>query len=113
MTLTLRPVHAGDGHDGPKTERHNPLRPGAAGPGLVEEYVANVVTQVLQLRDQACGLKAYGTQLADGDLLESVAGLGAAIQITVREPGRPGEAVIEANFVLEGAVLVDVLQDQC
>ena len=75
--------------------------------------MADVIAQFLKHRNQASGLKADGIQLADRGPPESVAGLGAAIQITVREPGRPGEAVIEANFVLEGAVPVDVLQDQC
>ncbi len=75
--------------------------------------MANVITQLLNLGDQASGLKAYGIQLADGGPPESVARLGAAIQIAVCESGRPGEAVVEANFVLEGAVTVDVLHDEC
>ena len=79
----------------------------------VEEYMANVITQFLKHRDQASGLKAHGVQLADGGPPESVAGLGAVIQIAVRQSGRPGEAVVETDFVLEGAVTVDVLHDQC
>ena len=83
------------------------------GGGPVEEYMANVIAWLLKLRDQASGLKAYGIQLADSGPSESVARLSAAIQLTVCEPGRPGEAVVEANFVFEGSVTVDVLHDEC
>ena len=41
--------------------------------------MANVITWLLKLKDQASGLKAYGIQLADGGPPESVAGLGPAI----------------------------------
>ena len=75
--------------------------------------MADVITWLLKLKDQASGLKAYGIQLADSGPSESMARLGAAIQIAVCESGRPGEAVVEANFVFEGAVMVDVLHDEC
>jgi len=78
----------------------------------VEHYVADVIIRPLEFGNQAGGLKADGIQLADGNPPESVAGLGATIQIVVREPGRPGEAVVEANLVLEGAVPVDVLHGE-
>jgi len=90
---------------------------GAAGApflrALVQEYMADVLAGLLQLRDQASGLKAYGIQLGDGGPPESVAGLGAASQIALWEPGRPGKAVVEAHFVLDRDVTVDVLHDQC
>ena len=88
-----------------------PVLPSFVAP--VEEYMADVITQFLKHRNQASGLKADGIQLTDRGPPESVAGLGAAVQITVRNPGRPGEAVVEANFVLEGAVTVDVLHHDC
>ena len=75
--------------------------------------MANVITQLLEFRNQASGLKAYGMQLADGCPPEAVARLGAVIQIAVCQARRPGQAVVEANFVLEGAVSVDVLHHQC
>jgi hypothetical protein len=74
--------------------------------------MADVITQFLKHRDQASGLKAHGIQLADGSPPEPVAGLSAAIQIAVCQSGRPGEAVVEADFVPEGAVTVDVLHDE-
>lgn len=74
--------------------------------------MANVIPGLLKLGDQARGLKAYGIQLADSGPSESVPRLGAAIQIAVCESGRPGEAVVEANFVFEGAMTVDVFHDE-
>jgi hypothetical protein len=74
--------------------------------------MADVITQFLKHRDQASGLKAHRIQLADRSPLEPVAGLGAAIEIAVCQFGRPGEAVVEADFVPEGAVTVDVFHDE-
>jgi hypothetical protein len=74
--------------------------------------MANVVTQPLKLGDQAGGLEGHGSQFAEGGPPEPVAGLGAAIQVAGCESGRPSEAVVEANLVLERAVAVDVLHDQ-
>lgn len=61
----------------------SPSYPGAP----VEDYMLNAITQLLEYRDQASGLKAHGIQLADRGPPESVAGLIAAIQIAVRECG--------------------------
>jgi len=79
----------------------------------VEEYMANVITELLKHRDQASGLKAQRTQLTGGSPPESMARLRAAPQRAVRWFRCPGEAVVEANFVLEGTVAVDVLHDEC
>ena len=45
--------------------------------------MANAIIQLLKHRNQASRLEAHGTQLADSGPPESVAGLGAAIQIAV------------------------------
>ena len=82
------------------------MLPSCAAP--VEEYMADVITESLKHGDQAGGLKAHGMQLADRSPPESVAGLSAAIQIAVCQSGRPGEAVVEADLVPEGAATVDV-----
>jgi hypothetical protein len=74
--------------------------------------MADAITQFLKHKDQASGLKAHGIQLADRSPPEPVAGLSAAIQIADCGSGRPGEAVVEADFVLEGAVAVDVFHDE-
>src|SRR5260370_34162965 len=72
----------------------------------VEQYMANVVTELLQHRDQASGLKAQRAQPADGGPAESVAVLGATLQVAVGEPCWPGQAVVQAHFMLQGAVPV-------
>jgi hypothetical protein len=64
-------------------------------------------------RTRPAGSKAHRTQLGDSGPPESVAGLNAAIQVAVREGGWPGAAVVPADFVLQGAVTVDVFHDQC
>ena len=74
--------------------------------------MADVITQFLKHRDEASGLKAHGTQLADRSPPEPVAGLGAAIQIAFCQSWRPREAVVEADLVLEGAVTVDVFHHE-
>ena len=66
--------------------------------------MAEVITRPLEFRNQLSGLKAHRIQLADDGPPEPVAGLGAAIQIAGCQSARPGEAVVEAGFVLEGAV---------
>ena len=79
---------------------------------LVEDHVAQATARILQKGDETGRLETLRAQFPDRGPVEQVAGLDTASQIVGRQRVRPGEAVIQADLVLERRVVVDVLHDE-
>jgi len=80
--------------------------------GAVKHDVLNGVSEIAQDRYQPGWLKPDRSELADRHPAEPVAGLDAALQILGSQQAGPGEQVIQADLMLQGAAVVDVLHDK-
>jgi len=74
--------------------------------------VLNGIPEIVQDRYQPRWLETDRAELADRHPAEPVAGLDAARQIAGCQPAGPGEQVVQADLMLQGAAVVDVLRNK-